>query len=161
MATRISHVAVVDDELPVRTALGRLQRLADYDVAIYASGEVFLAALDARRLPISREAWLEPDTKGQHRIDLRMEHEAMVGTDQPDRNPDAQDRPPGADSSGRRTVLGRFARYQRSQGLGVEICGELPVSEMTVDVTPDYIHISGLSVPRTTLHTHAGDGQRL
>jgi FixJ family two-component response regulator len=48
MATAVPYVAVVDDELPVRTALGRLLRLADYDVAIYASGEVFLAAVDAR-----------------------------------------------------------------------------------------------------------------
>jgi FixJ family two-component response regulator len=49
MATSIPYVAVVDDELPVRTALGRLLRLANYDVAIYASGDVFLAAIDARR----------------------------------------------------------------------------------------------------------------
>jgi FixJ family two-component response regulator len=49
MAMPVPYVAVVDDELPVRTALGRLLRLADYDVAIYASGDVFLSALDARR----------------------------------------------------------------------------------------------------------------
>ena len=39
-------VAVVDDELPVRVALGRLLRLADYQVAAYPSGEEFLAALN-------------------------------------------------------------------------------------------------------------------
>ncbi len=43
------RVAVVDDEAPVRTALGRLLRLADYDVASFASGEEFLAAFDERR----------------------------------------------------------------------------------------------------------------
>jgi FixJ family two-component response regulator len=43
------YVAVVDDELPVRTALGRLLRLSDFDVASIASGDEFLAALDARR----------------------------------------------------------------------------------------------------------------
>jgi FixJ family two-component response regulator len=40
---------VVDDEAPVRTALGRLLSLADYDVAAFASGEEFLASLEARR----------------------------------------------------------------------------------------------------------------
>jgi FixJ family two-component response regulator len=39
----------VDDEAPVRTALSRLLRLADYDVATFASGDDFLAGLDARR----------------------------------------------------------------------------------------------------------------
>ncbi len=42
-------VAVVDDEAPVRTALGRLLRLADYAVVGFASGEEFLASLGARR----------------------------------------------------------------------------------------------------------------
>jgi FixJ family two-component response regulator len=41
-------IAVVDDEVPVRTALGRLLRLADYEVAAFASGEAFLASLAAR-----------------------------------------------------------------------------------------------------------------
>ncbi len=49
MATAVPCVAVVDDEAPVRTALARLLRLGDYDVAIFASGEEFLASLDARR----------------------------------------------------------------------------------------------------------------
>jgi FixJ family two-component response regulator len=39
-------VAVVDDEMPVRTALGRLLRLARYDVTLFASGEAFLESLD-------------------------------------------------------------------------------------------------------------------
>jgi len=43
------YVAVVDDEASVRTALGRLLRLADYDVAAFASGEAFLASLTTRR----------------------------------------------------------------------------------------------------------------
>jgi FixJ family two-component response regulator len=38
-------IAVVDDEAPVRTALGRLLRLADYKVAAFASGQDFLASL--------------------------------------------------------------------------------------------------------------------
>ena len=38
-------VAVVDDEAPVRVAVGRLLRLADYDVAAFASGEEFLGSL--------------------------------------------------------------------------------------------------------------------
>jgi FixJ family two-component response regulator len=41
-------VAVVDDEAPVRIALGRLLRLADYEVASFPSGEAFLASLDTR-----------------------------------------------------------------------------------------------------------------
>jgi FixJ family two-component response regulator len=43
------YVAVVDDEASVRTALGRLLRLADYEVAAFASGEAFLASLATRR----------------------------------------------------------------------------------------------------------------
>lgn len=43
------YVAVVDDEASVRTALGRLLRLADYDVVAFASGEAFLASLATRR----------------------------------------------------------------------------------------------------------------
>jgi len=39
----------VDDEASVRTALGRLLRLADYEVAAFASGEAFLASLATRR----------------------------------------------------------------------------------------------------------------
>ena len=42
--TRI-RIALVDDEAPVRTALSRLLRMADYEVLAYASGEEFLAAL--------------------------------------------------------------------------------------------------------------------
>ena len=42
-------VAVVDDEASVRTALGRLLRLADYEVAAFASGEALLASLSTRR----------------------------------------------------------------------------------------------------------------
>jgi FixJ family two-component response regulator len=43
-------IAVVDDEAPVRVALGRLLRLAGFEVLAYASGEAFLAAL-ANRVP--------------------------------------------------------------------------------------------------------------
>ena len=43
------YVAVVDDEASVRTALGRLLRLADYEVAAFASGDAFLASLATRR----------------------------------------------------------------------------------------------------------------
>ena len=38
-------VAVVDDEAPVRVALGRLLRLAGYRVQAFASGEAFLDSL--------------------------------------------------------------------------------------------------------------------
>jgi FixJ family two-component response regulator len=38
-------VAVVDDESPVRTMLGRVLRLAGYRVTSFASGEDFLASL--------------------------------------------------------------------------------------------------------------------
>ena len=40
---------MVDDEASVRTALGRLLRLADYEVAAFGSGEDFLASLATRR----------------------------------------------------------------------------------------------------------------
>jgi FixJ family two-component response regulator len=44
----VTRVAVVDDELPVRTALGRLLRLAHYDVFLFASGEAFLESLESQ-----------------------------------------------------------------------------------------------------------------
>ena len=40
----IACVALVDDEAPVRVALGRLLRLADFSVLAFASGEQFLLA---------------------------------------------------------------------------------------------------------------------
>lgn len=43
-------VALVDDEEPVRVALGRLLRLAGYAVLPFASGEEFLSSL-ATRIP--------------------------------------------------------------------------------------------------------------
>jgi len=42
-------IAVVDDEASVRTALRRLLRLADYDVATFECGESFLSSLTALR----------------------------------------------------------------------------------------------------------------
>jgi FixJ family two-component response regulator len=39
-------VAIVDDEEPVRRALGRLLRLSHYDVTLFPSGETFLVSLD-------------------------------------------------------------------------------------------------------------------
>jgi len=42
------YIAVVDDEAPVRIAVGRLLRLADYEVARFGCGEEFLASLTAR-----------------------------------------------------------------------------------------------------------------
>ena len=41
-------IAVVDDEAPVRTMLGRLLRLADYEVAAFSSGEDFITSLASR-----------------------------------------------------------------------------------------------------------------
>jgi FixJ family two-component response regulator len=41
-------IAVVDDEAPVRVALGRLLRLADYEVATFGSGPEFLDSLAGR-----------------------------------------------------------------------------------------------------------------
>lgn len=49
MTSERPRVAIVDDEGPVRIALGRLLRLADYDVDAFGSGEEFLASLDSRR----------------------------------------------------------------------------------------------------------------
>ncbi len=46
----LTCIAVVDDEAPVRVALGRVLRLAGFEVLAYASGEEFLAAL-AKRVP--------------------------------------------------------------------------------------------------------------
>ena len=44
-----ARIALVDDEATVRVALGRVLRLADFEVLPYASGEDFLAAVgDAR-----------------------------------------------------------------------------------------------------------------
>lgn len=48
MSSPNPYVAVVDDEAPVRTALGRLLRLENYEVVAFPSGEAFLASLAAR-----------------------------------------------------------------------------------------------------------------
>ena len=49
MTSAGSCIAVVEDEVQVRTALGRLLRLADYEVAAFGCGEEFLASLTTRR----------------------------------------------------------------------------------------------------------------
>ena len=46
----VTCLAVVDDEASVRKALGRLLRLADYEVLAFASGEALLESL-ALRVP--------------------------------------------------------------------------------------------------------------
>jgi FixJ family two-component response regulator len=42
-------IAVVDDEVSVRTMLRRVLRVVDYEVATFASGEDFLASLASRK----------------------------------------------------------------------------------------------------------------
>jgi len=42
------YLALVDDEAQVRQALGRLLRLAGYEVLLFASGQEFLDSLDQR-----------------------------------------------------------------------------------------------------------------
>jgi FixJ family two-component response regulator len=42
-------IAVVDDEASVRTMLGRLLRLADYQVATFEGGREFIASIATRR----------------------------------------------------------------------------------------------------------------
>ena len=49
MTTADPYIAVVDDEASVRTALGRLLRLADYEVAAFGCGDEFLASLAEKR----------------------------------------------------------------------------------------------------------------
>ena len=49
MTSADPYIAVVDDEASVRTALGRLLRLADYDVAAFGCGDEFLASLAEKR----------------------------------------------------------------------------------------------------------------
>ena len=49
MTSADPYIAVVDDEVSVRTALRRLLKLADYEVATFGSGEEFLASLAQRR----------------------------------------------------------------------------------------------------------------
>jgi len=44
-----SRIALVEDEAPVRVALARLLRLANYEVLAYASGEEFLTSLAESR----------------------------------------------------------------------------------------------------------------
>lgn len=49
MNSAVACIAVVDDDAPIRTMLGRVLRLADYEVATFRSGEDFLASLATRR----------------------------------------------------------------------------------------------------------------
>lgn len=46
---RQSLIAVVDDEAPVRTMLGRLLRLDGYEVVSFGCGEEFIASLAGRK----------------------------------------------------------------------------------------------------------------
>ena len=48
MNSAVPCVALVDDEAPGRTALRRLLRLIDYDVAEFASGEAFFSPRSRR-----------------------------------------------------------------------------------------------------------------
>ena len=43
------YIAVVDDDEPIRKALGRLLRASDFDVESFSSGSEFLASLKRRR----------------------------------------------------------------------------------------------------------------
>ena len=48
MSGAAPYIAVVDDEESVRTMIGRLLRLEDYQVASFGSGEEFLVSLVSR-----------------------------------------------------------------------------------------------------------------
>jgi FixJ family two-component response regulator len=48
VSSAVTCIAVVDDEAPVRTMLGRLLRLADYEVAAFGCGEDFITSLATR-----------------------------------------------------------------------------------------------------------------
>ena len=49
MTSPDAYIAVVDDESAVRTMLGRLLRLAGYEVTAFACGDDFIASLAVRR----------------------------------------------------------------------------------------------------------------
>jgi FixJ family two-component response regulator len=66
-----SLIAVVDDELPVRTMLGRLLRLADYRVSAYASGEEFLASVALRDTPRPSCAILDVHMPGMSGLEVQ------------------------------------------------------------------------------------------
>ncbi len=68
MASAAPRVAVVDDESSVRTMLGRVLRMAEYEVIAFASGEDFLASL-ATRMPA--RAILDVHTPGVSGVDVQ------------------------------------------------------------------------------------------
>ncbi len=73
------RVAIVDDELPMRIALGRLLRLAGCEVSLFSSGEAFLASLGKGLPPecLILDLWMA----GLSGIDvLHALHEAKVVT---------------------------------------------------------------------------------
>jgi len=49
VASTHAYIAVVDDEVAVRTMLGRLLRLADYDVMAFACGDDLIRSIPSRR----------------------------------------------------------------------------------------------------------------
>ena len=69
-------IAVVDDEAPVRTALRRLLRLADYEVVGFESGEAFLTSL-ATRVPAC--AVLDVHMPGLSGFDVHLRLRAAHG----------------------------------------------------------------------------------
>jgi FixJ family two-component response regulator len=119
-------VAIVDDEGPVRVALGRLLRLGDYEVDAFGSGEEFLASLDHRRPACAILDVHLPGLSGlevQER--LRAAHRqipVVFITASDDRSLDDAARASG----GARLLRKPFSSEQLLQAVGVALRGHLP-----------------------------------
>ncbi len=72
-----SLIAVVDDEVAVRTMLGRVLRLANYQVAAFASGEAFLSSLHVQRPVCVILDWHMPGLTGPD-VHRRMQAQAIA-----------------------------------------------------------------------------------
>ena len=117
-----ARIATVDDEAPVRVALARLLRLADYEVAGFDRARAFLGSLATARPDCAivdihmpgTERLRGAGTAARRNIDLPV----VLITASDDAALDAAARAAGAVAPAAQAVLGRPAAGRRSRGAG-------------------------------------------
>ena len=119
-------IAIVDDEAPVRVALGRLLRLADYAVDSFDSAEKFLASLATRRpacviLDVNMPGLSGFDVQSQLRAaDIKVPVVFITGSDESALVQAA------LDAGGVRLLRKPFSNDALLEAVGVALHGDLP-----------------------------------
>jgi FixJ family two-component response regulator len=119
-------IAIVDDEAPVRVALGRLLRLADYAVDTFDSAEKFLASLTTRRpacviLDVNMPGLSGFDVQSRLRAaDIQVPVVFITGSDESALGQAA------LDAGGVRLLRKPFSNDELLEAVGVALHGDLP-----------------------------------